>query len=192
MTEQTPDAAGGGGQESLSVPRQALILLAVALTAACLFLVTAKALFPDVLPSSWTAAEKAEDRQVAVTAAARKVTLAFLDVDYRDMDPQVENVLDLSTGAFKEQYEASRVELVAQARDGEATSKGEVKSVGISDIDEDSAVVFVAADSTVDNKVMREERAKGEKPDGKRFYRFELKMTRVGDSWLLNELEFVS
>jgi Mce-associated membrane protein len=175
-----------------SKPRLLLGALAGVLALACVLALAARLFSPSLGPSSWTAGDEADTRQVAVTTAARKVTLAFLDVDYRDMDPRVEKVLALATGEFKKQYQATKVNLVAAAREGESTSTGTVRYVGISDIDADAAVVFVAADSKVDNKVMREARAKGQKPDEQRFYRFQLHFTKVGDRWLLDNLEIQS
>lgn len=175
-----------------STPRTVLTALAALLALACVLVLVARLFFPSVGPSSWTAAERAEDRRIAVESAARNVTLAFLDVDYRDMDPRVAKVLALATGDFKKQYAATKASLVAAAQQGQSTSSGTVRQVGISDLDEDSAVVFVAADSKVDNLVMRQARAKGEKPDANRFYRFQLNLTDVGGRWLLNNLEIQS
>lgn len=172
--------------------RVVLGALAALLALACLFVVGAKTFAPGALPSSWSAAEDAEDREADVTAAARTVTNAFLDVDYRDMDPRVAKVLSLSTGTFKKQYEQTKVNLTAAARQGQAVSTGKVRSVGVSDIDADSAVVFVAADSTVTNKAVAAAKAKGQKVDDQRYYRFQLNLTKVGDKWLLNDLQFVS
>lgn len=171
--------------------RIALGVIAVVLALACGYLLLGKALFPGGVPGSWTAADKAADREVAVTSAARTVTLAFLDVDYQNMDPLVQKVLDLSTGTFKKQYDATKVNLEAAAREGKATSVGTIKDIGISDIDADSAIVFVAADSQVDNAAMAQARAKGQAVDQNRYYRFQLNMTKVGDHWLLNELQIL-
>lgn len=176
----------------MSTPRLALTVLAAVLALACVGLIGAKAFAPGILPSSWTAAQDTSDREADVTTAARKVTNAFLDVDYKDMDPRIEKVLALSTGTFKKQYEQTRVNLTAAARQGQAVSTGKVRNIGIADLDKDSAVVFVAADSTVANKAVQEAKAKGQKVDDQRYYRFQLNLTKVGDHWLLNDLQFVS
>ena len=68
------------------------------------------------------------------------------------MDPLIADVLKRSTGNFKEQYSRAKVNLKATAQDGLAVSNGTVSKVGISDIDDSNAVVFVAADSKVSNK----------------------------------------
>jgi len=68
-------------------------VLAVLLAVACVVVLVR----PTAVPGE-SRAEKADDRAVAVQAAATNVMKAFLDVDYRDMDPRVKKVLDLSTG----------------------------------------------------------------------------------------------
>ncbi len=120
----------------------------------------------------------------AVSAAARAQTKAFLTVDYQDMDPLIEKVLDGATGTFKAEYEQGKANLKASAQQSQAVSTGEVLSVGINDIDEDNAVVLVAADSEVSNKSTQ----------GKaqpRYYRLELTMVRKGERWLTSNLQFV-
>jgi len=147
---------------------------------------------PESLNHTRAEATRAAHREDDITAAARKATLAFLDVDYRDMDPRVKKVLALSTGTFKKQYTDTSVNLTAAAREGQAVSSGSIRYIGITDQDADSAVVFVAADSTVTNLAMKQAKAKGQKVDDKRYYRFQLNLTKVGGRWLLNDLQFVS
>ena len=156
----------------------ALALVLVA-TAALLFTKGAAATPGD------SKAETLSRQYEQVTSAARKQTLAFLTVDYKNMDPLIDKVLDGATGPFKAQYEGARVPLKTTAQQGQAMASGEVKEVGIGDIDGDTAVVFVAADGSVKNK-----ETKG-KPQP-RHYRFKLTMVRKGDKWLTNDLQILS
>jgi Mce-associated membrane protein len=120
-----------------------------------------------------------------VTAAARRETLAFLTVDYKDMDPLITKVLDGATGTFKDQYERAKVTLKATAQQGQSVATGDVKAVGIGDIDGDTAVAFVAADGSVTNKS-----TKGKAQP--RTYRFKLTMVRKGDRWLTSDLQILN
>jgi Mce-associated membrane protein len=129
-------------------------------------------------------AETLSHEYKAVTKAANDLTLAFLTVDYKNMDPLIAKVLGQSTGNFKSQYEAAKVNLKASAQASQAVSSGKVLSIGVGDIDDSDAVVFVAADSQVQNKSTQ----------GKaqpRYYRLKLSMTHKGDKWLASNLEFV-
>ena len=164
-----------------------LAALALLLAVACAVV----AIWPTAVPGE-SAAEKANDRDLAVTVAATSVTKAFLDVDYRDMDPRIAKVLNLSTGTFKNQYDTAKVDLKSQAQAAKAVATGAVRSVGIGDIDDDSAVVYVAADTKVSNVSIQKDKAAGKTVQDRRFYRFQLNLTKVGDRWLLNDLQFIS
>ena len=129
-------------------------------------------------------AETLSRQYAQVTAAARKETLAFLTVDYKDMDPLIAKVLDGATGAFKEQYDGAKATLKSTAQQGQSTATGDVKAVGIGDIDSDTAVVFVAADGSVTNKS-----TKGKAQP--RSYRFRLTMVHKGDRWLTSDLKIL-
>jgi Mce-associated membrane protein len=119
-----------------------------------------------------------------VTKAASDETLAFLTVDYKRMDPLIAKVLAGSTGTFKTQYQQAKVTLKASAEQSKAMSTGKVLTVGISDIDDTDAVVFVAANSQVTNSS-----TKGKAQP--RYYRLKLTMLRKGDTWLTSNLQFV-
>jgi Mce-associated membrane protein len=120
----------------------------------------------------------------AVTKAASDETLAFMTVDYRNMDKLMAKVLDGSTGQFKQEYQHSGVQLKSAVSAEQSVSTGKVLSVGISTLDRDSAVVFVAADSQVKNKS-----TKGKTQP--RFYRLQMDLAKVKGRWLVNKLQFV-
>ncbi len=132
-----------------------------------------------------TRAETLSRQYDEVTKAARAETLAFLTVNYKDMDPLIDKVLAGATGTFKEQYEAAKGNLKTTAQQGQSVATGEVKAVGISDIDADTAVVFVGADGSVKNKS-----TKGKAQP--RAYRFKLTMVNKGDKWLTSDLQILS
>lgn len=192
-TDQSATGTGRGRSALGGVTLQlALTILTGVLAVAFVAVAGIRIIHPETLSSARADATEAQDRDERITTAARKVTLAFLDVDYRDMDPRVKKVLALATGNFKKQYQQTSVNLTAAAREGQAVSSGSIRNVGISTVKENSAKVYVAADSTVSNLAMEEARKKGETVDDKRYYRFQLTLVRVGDRWLLDDLQFVS
>jgi Mce-associated membrane protein len=185
---ETVPAAPPARRRSEAVARLLVVVtatLALLLAAACVVV----ALRPTAVPGR-SGAEKANDRDVAVYSAARKVTTAFLDVDYRDMDSRIDKVLDLSTGTFKNQYETARADLKAKTKEAKTMATGAVLDVGIGDIDDDNAVVYVAADSDVTNVSVQKVQGADAKPT--RYYRFQLNLTKVGNRWLLGDLQFIS
>ncbi|MFL6022223.1 MAG: hypothetical protein ACJ72O_02700 [Marmoricola sp.] len=192
----TDQAATGNdrGRTALgAVPLQLAVTVLLGVLAITFVVVAAlRIVHPEALNHGRAAATSAANRDDDVTSAARRATLAFLDVDYRDMDPRVKKVLALSTGTFKKQYDSTSVNLTAAARQGQAVSSGSIKYVGLSKVSDTSATVFVAADSTVTNLAMQKAKEKGEKVDDKRYYRFQLSLTKVSGRWLLDDLRFVS
>ena len=93
-------------------------------------------------------------------------------------------MLDGATGDFKKQYQASLKSLKESAASQESFSTGRVDEVGLSEVDADSATVFVAAGSKVKNKG-----TKGKVED--RSWRIKLTMAKEGGRWLVSQLEFV-
>lgn len=171
----------------LKIAAAGLGVLAAALAIACVVVLA----WPTAVPGR-TAAEKADDRDLAVRSAATAATKAFLEVDHQNMDPLIEKVLSLSTGTFKNQYETAKASLKSEAERAEAVASGAVRKVGIGAITADHAVVYVAADSKISNTLIEKERAAGKDVDDQRYYRFQLDMEKVGDRWLLENLQFIS
>lgn len=136
----------------------------------------------------WSARGDVDDglsaAQREVAAAARAEAVAFLTVDHEDMDAVVDAVLAGATADFAEQYAAQRDTLVSEAERTEATSTGEVVALGVGDLDDDSATVLVAANSTVTNS--------GTGAEGQvRYYRLRLDLVRDDGRWLTSAVEFV-
>jgi len=175
----------------LSKTRLALGVLAALLALASLGLVMAKAVAPGVLPASWSAAEEADDRNVEIDAAARQIMTTFVKVDYNTVDEHISDVLADSTGTFKKQFEAQKVEFAALTRQERATATATIREVGITRSNENEALVSVAVDSTVLNRTTRQAIKKGEKVDNVRLYLFQVALTRVGERWLLSNLEVI-
>lgn len=151
-----------------------LALVLVALLVAIGVVVTAR----DTTDDELTAAQR------EVAAAARAEALSFLTVDHTDMDPLIDAVLAGATGDFAEQYAAQRDMLTSEAIRTEATSTGEVVALGVGSLDDDSATVLLAANSTVTNT--------GTGSEGQvRYYRLRLDLVREGGRWLTSDVEFV-
>lgn len=119
-----------------------------------------------------------------VAAAARTEALAFLTVDHTDMDPLIDAVLAGATGDFAEQYASQRDTLASEAIRTEATSTGEVVALGVGSLDDDSATVLIAANSTVTNTSTDSE-------GQVRYYRLRLDLVREGERWLTSNVQFV-
>lgn len=176
-----PAVAAGPSSTSWRLVNVVLALLALVLVAATVLFVV-----KEHRDAGGGAPARAVSQQYdAVTAAARRETLAFLTVDYQHMDPLIDKVLAGATGSFKTQYAGAKATLKSSAATSQAVSTGKVLSAGIGDLTARSAVVFVAANSQVTNKSTQ----------GKsqpRYYRLKLTMVRQGSTWLTSDLQFVS
>ncbi|MGH3456801.1 hypothetical protein [Aeromicrobium sp.] len=155
------------------------VLLVGLLAWLVLFAVRGSAAAPGSTPAEERAQEHSDIRR-----AARTETLAFLTIDHTKMDELSGRVLDGATGAFKKQYQGSLESLKESAASQESFSEGSVAEVGLSEVDTDSATVFVAAGSKVRNKG-----TKGEIED--RSWRIKLSMVKEDSRWLVSQLEFV-
>lgn len=132
----------------------------------------------------WRSSDDLTGDHREVAEAAEKEALAFLKVDYTDMDTVMDRVLAGATGDFKKQYAEKRDLLKEEAIKNESKSNGSVVALGIGELDEDSALVFVAADTTVSNKFT-------EGTEQPRYYRLQLDLVREGGKWLTSNVQFV-
>jgi Mce-associated membrane protein len=156
-----------------------LMILALVLVAAAAIFFTGVGTSADD-----TKAQSLSRQYKAVTKSASGETLAFLTINYNDVDTMIDKVLAGATGSFKSQYSSARTQLKSSATTAKAVSTGKILSAGISELDSKSAVVFVAANSSVTNSS-----TKGKAQP--RYYRLKLTMVRQGGKWLTSNLEFV-
>lgn len=137
-----------------------------------------------VVASQGTVDDDLTEAQHEVAQAARAEALAFLTVDHTNMEPLIEAVLSGATGDFRKQYESQRGKLARGARRTEATSTAEVVALGVGELDDASATVLLAANSTVTNTRTGSE-------GQVRYYRLRLDLVREGDRWLTTNVRFV-
>ncbi|MDX6277835.1 MAG: Mce-associated rane protein [Nocardioidaceae bacterium] len=158
--------------------------LALILAALCAWLVLFAVQGSEAAPGRTQTEQKAHE-YADITRAAKAETLAFLAVDYTKMDELTQRVLSGATGTFHTQYKSSLKSLKSAATSQKSVSKGSIDEVGLSEVDSDSATVFVAASSKVKNT-----ETKGKFQD--RSWRIKLTMSKHGGDWLVSQLEFVS
>lgn len=129
-------------------------------------------------------AEQLRQQRLDVTRAAAAQVQAFLGVDHENVEQQAQIVLDGATGAFKQQYAEELDSLVRSARAQESTARSSVLQVGISDLEDGAATVFVAADTEVTSNAT----------DGDSRtvpWRIRLDMVEEDGRWLTSGLQFV-
>jgi Mce-associated membrane protein len=126
-------------------------------------------------------AQRSQDLQFV--DAARAGVTALLSIDHTRAEADVQRVLDLSTGAFRDDFQRSAQDFVKTAVDSKAVTTGTVNAAALDTLEGDRGVVMVAATSEVSN-------ANGADQDPRPF-RISVTVTRDGDTPKMSDVEFV-
>lgn len=119
----------------------------------------------------------------AAVAAATQLGVNFTTLDYRTFDRDAQRVLDEATGTFRKEFEAQTSQLKQLVSANKAVSKGKVVQAGLVSHDADDARVLLVVDADVTNTAATTPVA--------RHYRIQVDLSRSGDRWLANQLQFV-
>ena len=122
-------------------------------------------------------------REEAFVAAARSGVVALLSIDHGRAKADVQRVLDLSTGSFRDDFQSRADDFIKTAEKSNAVTKGLVSAAALEWSEADSGRVLVAAASQVTN-------AAGAKDDP-RPWRMSVTITRDGDVLKMSDVEFV-
>lgn len=125
-----------------------------------------------------------DPEQAAILDAARRMTMAFLNLDYRTVADDVDQVLALATGEFARQYEDSAQDLQKLMAAANAVQRAEIFAAGIAHSDAASATVIVATQGTVRNNQT------GDQPVA-RTNRLKLGLELVDGKWLTADLQYI-
>lgn len=126
-------------------------------------------------------AQRAQDRRFV--DAAREGVTALLSIDHNSAKADVQRVLDLSAGQFRDDFQSSADDFVKTAVESKAVTTGSISAAALDSINGDRAVVLVAATSQVSN-------VNGADQDPRPF-RISVTVTRDGDTCKMSDVEFV-
>ncbi len=164
-------------------PRVRLLLLVVA--GVLLALAVAGGVLGLQVRSDRAEAQQSRLEYGKVLVSAREEAEAFVNIRFDDAQASIEKVREGATGAFREQYDTSTESVIAVLEQNKSVMDGQVVWAGVSDLDDDSARVFVSTTGTVANKET------GGEPVERNF-RLQLDLVKVEGRWLTNNLEFVA
>jgi len=116
-------------------------------------------------------------------AAARQGVVALLSIDYANARADVQRVIDLSTGSFKEDFVKNADDFIKTAEGSKAVTVGSISAAALASVSEDTGVVSVAAKSEVTNSI-------GARQDP-RSWRMNVTVTRDGGQLKTSNVEFV-
>jgi len=114
----------------------------------------------------------------ALIEVARAEAVAFFSLDHRTVEADVEKVLALATGEFKEQYAANKAQVVAQVKEKKLISVATIPEEGV-------AVEFISGDQAQILVVVDVARRIGSKADQLR-NRARILATLVDGRWLVS------
>ena len=173
--------AGESGRE-IRPPRGLSRWRAVALAAAAVVIGALLALTGLMLVKhNEAAANRAQDREFL--EAASEGIVALLSIDHGRAEADVQRILDLSIGAFRDDFASRAGDFIATAQKGKAVTKGAVTAAALESAGDDNAVVLVAATSQVTN-------VSGARDDP-RPWRMSVTVSRDEDQWKMSNVEFV-
>lgn len=116
-------------------------------------------------------------------AVARQVVVTLMSIDYNDAEGSVQRIVDNSTGPFRTEFQGAADDFVKVSKDAKVTTKATVNAAAVESMTRDSAVVLVAASSTVTNAAGAEE--------APRRWRLTVDLQREGDQIKMSKVEFV-
>ena len=185
-TEGAADSgAGEGAGEStgeIRPPRGLSRWRAAALAAAAVVIGALLALTGLMLVKhNEAAANRAQDREFL--EAASEGIVALLSIDHGRAEADVQRILDLSIGAFRDDFASRAGDFITTAQKGKAVTKGAVTAAALESAGDDNAVVLVAATSQVTN-------VSGARDDP-RPWRMSVTVSRDEDQWKMSNVEFV-
>jgi len=170
-------------------PRLVAGTVAAVLAVLCLGLVGAKSFAPGVLPSSWTAADRASDRDAAITAAARRVALNFFNFKYQTVDADLAKLSAEATSGFAPELKTYAAQRAALARTLKSVSTGSVAAVGIGAVTDKAATVDVAVTATEMVTVPANGKRKAKEQNITLDHHLVLTLNKVGGDWRVANLE---
>lgn len=121
--------------------------------------------------------------RAAALAAARQEAVNLTSIDHRQLDRDLQRVLDGATGAFKEDFAARSDDLRQLLTENQVVSEGSVLEAGLVRASGRRATALVVVDSTVRNTAETE--------GSTRNYRVQVDLVRNGSRWLVSSLQFV-
>ena len=128
-------------------------------------------------------ARRADVAGEQMVAAGRAGLLALTTIDHTQIDRDVQRILDISTGAFRDDFAERAESFKAAARKARSTSVGTVREAGLEAIEGDSGKVLVALTVMTSNRGAPEQQPKS--------WRTRVTAAGGGDGFKIEAVEFV-
>jgi len=177
LRSSVEESTADSDDESSNVPWTKLVLAAGVLMI-CVMLTVSGLMIRD---HRRVVANRAGDAEFI--AAASQGVVALLSIDYANARADVQRVIDLSTGTFKEDFVKNADDFIKTAEGSKSVTLGSISAAALKSVSGDTGVVAVAAKSEVTN-------SSGARQD-LRSWRMNVTVTRDGGQLKTSNVEFV-
>ncbi|MFP1153624.1 hypothetical protein ACK280_16140 [Mycobacterium sherrisii] len=124
-----------------------------------------------------------QQRAAEFTAAARQVVVTLMSINAANAKDDVQHIMDSSTGPFRDEFRGAAEDFVKVAQSAKVSTKTNVQAACLESMTDDTAVVLVAANSTLTNTA-----GTSEQP---RSWRLSVKLARDGGKIKMSSMEFI-
>jgi len=128
-------------------------------------------------------ATERSQRAANFVAGAKQGVVNMASLDFHRAKEDVQRLLDSSTGQFRDDFQQRANDFVTVVEQSKVVTQGTVNAAAVESMDEHSALVLVAATSSITN-------AAGAK-DEPRVWRLRVTVTEEGGQYKMSKLEFV-
>lgn len=128
-------------------------------------------------------ATERSQRAANFIAGAKQGVVNMASLDFHRAKEDVQRLLDSSTGQFRDDFAQRANDFVTVVEQSEVVTQGTINAAAVESMDEHSALVLVAATSSITN-------AAGAK-DEPRVWRLRVTVTEDGGQYKMSKLEFV-
>jgi len=177
LRSSVEESTADSGDERSNVPWTKLVLAAGVLMI-CVMLTVSGLMIRD---HRRVVANRAGDAEFV--AAASQGVVALLSIDYANARADVQRVIDLSTGTFKENFVKNADDFIKTAEGSKTVTLGSISAAALESVSGDTGVVSVAAKSEVTNSIGKQQDL--------RSWRMNVTVTRDGGQLKTSNVEFV-
>jgi Mce-associated membrane protein len=124
-----------------------------------------------------------QQRAAEFSAAARQVVVTLMSISPASAKDDVQHIIDSSTGQFRDEFKGAAEDFAKVAQSAKVSTKTTVQATAVESMTDDTAVVLVAASSTLTNST-----GASEQP---RSWRLSLKLAREGGRVKMSSMEFI-
>jgi len=124
-----------------------------------------------------------ERNRAEFAAAARQVVVTLMSIDFNNPQEGVQRIVDNSVDPFRQEFQSAADDFIKVSQDAKVITKATANAAAVESMTADSAVVLVAASSTVTNAAGAQEESRN--------WRLTVDLQRDGDQIKMSKVEFV-